>query len=71
MIRKFVTFEQTLTQQDIENILWEYFCNKLDKEDRDFKNSRMLQVGYTYRFESGRAEIDVVIMVEDAKLRKK
>jgi hypothetical protein len=70
MIKKFVTFEQTLTKKEIEKILWEYLSDKLDKEDKDFKASRMLQADYTYRFTDGHPEIEVVIIVEDANFRK-
>lgn len=71
MMKKFVTFEQTLSKKDIESILRQHFANLLEEQDVDFRASRWVQDDFTYSFKDGQPSIDVIIILDDAKLRKK
>ena len=69
-MKKYISFEHTITKQELENILFDYFQKKMSSEDKDFKEIRFMQSDATYRFESGNPEIDIVFLCDRVKLRK-
>lgn len=70
-MQKFVTFEKTFTRKEIEQILREHIAHKLSDEDIDFRQARWMQDDFTFKIENGEALIEVVIILDDVKLRNK
>lgn len=70
-MKKHISFEHTVTRQELEQILTEYLEKKLEKEDIDFRDQKYLHTDFTFRFTDGNPEVDVFFFVDFAKFRQK
>lgn len=69
-MKKSVSYEQTLSKSEIESILRAHFEKVLEKEDQDFKDCRWVQDDFTYTFDDNNPTINVVIILDETKMRK-
>lgn len=70
MITKSVSFETTITKAEIEFILRNHFNRILNKEDSDFKDSKLNQYDFTYQFKDNAPSIEMVVLLNSVKMRK-
>jgi hypothetical protein len=71
IFKKYVSIEKTFSKREIEEILRKHIEKELDSQDVDFRGARWLQDDYTYSFKDGAPYIEVVILIDDVKLRRK
>lgn len=69
-MKKSSSYEYTLSKSEIESILRTHFEKILEKEDQDFKDARFMQDDFTYNFKDNNPTIDVVIILDETKMRK-
>lgn len=76
-MKKYLSFEHTITKEELEQLLHEHFAKKLDKEDKDFKEAALVSVDFTYRWEKRDGDlsikepsIDIIFLCDRVKMRK-
>lgn len=69
-MKKYLSFEHTFAQQEIEQLLIQHLYKKLNKEDKDFRNATLVQHDFTYSFQDGKPSIDVFVMCDHVKMIK-